>query len=149
MSKPITVFSAAKRLGEKSGWTLSNLQMQKLIYIAHMYYMGRCDDPLIIGHFEAWDYGPVHPLLYHRLKTYGADFVPPEALHFASPVRADHLGGEYLDAVVTQLDPDELVAITHWGEGAWALNYRPKTKGIRIPNEDIKEEYNKRTTVNE
>ena len=32
--------SAAKRLCEKSDWTLTNLHVQKLLYIAHMFYMG-------------------------------------------------------------------------------------------------------------
>ena len=58
----VSALSAGKRLGKHSGWTLSNLAMQKLLYIAHMYHLGMYDaTPLVTGHFEAWDYGPVHP----------------------------------------------------------------------------------------
>ena len=144
MTKPVSIFSAAKRIGETSGWTLSQLQMQKILYIAHMYYMGMKDEPLVIGHFEAWDYGPVHPLLYHRLKIYGADPVPPEALFFAPSIDTTHPSIYYLDAAVTQLDLNKLVAITHWEQGAWARNYKAGSTGVRIPNKDIQEEYTTR-----
>lgn len=101
--------------------------------------------PLVLGHFEAWDFGPVHPLLYQRLKIHGARYVLPETLSFASPIKPEHPGRDYLDAAVTQLDRDGLVAITHWGQGAWARHYRPGMRGIRIPNDHILEEYHIRT----
>ncbi|RWO77206.1 type II toxin-antitoxin system antitoxin SocA domain-containing protein [Mesorhizobium sp.] len=63
------VLSAAKHLAKQSGWSLSNLELQKILYLAHMFYLGRTGEPLVSGHFEAWDYGPVHPDLYHRVKV--------------------------------------------------------------------------------
>ena len=144
MAKPISIFSAAKRLGEKSEWNLTHLQMQKMCYMAHMFYMGARAEQLIDSHFEAWDFGPVCPNLYHRLKVHGADCVPPDALAFARPVPDDHPGAEYLDAAVDQLPRNRLVAITHWENGAWLKNFEPYSRGIKIPNEDILAEYNLR-----
>ena len=149
MTEPVSVFAAAKHIGEASGWTLTHLQMQKLLYIAHMYYMGKIDEPLILGNFEAWDYGPVHPLLYHRLKIYGADPVPPEALSFASLSDESQSHANCLDATVAGVNLDRLVTITHWEEGAWALNYKPGAKNIRISNEDIKKEFSNWQTSDE
>mgnify|MGYP006283548483 CR=1 FL=1 len=69
----VSVLSAAKRLAARSGWTLSNLELQKILYLAHMVHLGRTDGaPLVHGLFEAWDYGPVHPDLYHRVKIFGS-----------------------------------------------------------------------------
>jgi uncharacterized phage-associated protein len=49
----VSVASAAKRLCEKTGWTLSNLELQKILYIAHMFHLGETGQPLVPGHFEA------------------------------------------------------------------------------------------------
>jgi len=38
-----------------------------------MFRLGRTGSiPLVNGRFEAWDYGPVNPELYQRLKIYDA-----------------------------------------------------------------------------
>ncbi len=69
----VNVLSAAKELGKCSNWTLSNLEMQKMLYIAHMFFMGTRDGNLLLnGYFEAWDLGPVHPDLYREAKIYGS-----------------------------------------------------------------------------
>ena len=55
---------------------MSNLRLQKVLYIAHMYHLGLCEgEPLINDGFQAWDYGPVDSELYHHAKGFGADFV--------------------------------------------------------------------------
>ena len=143
MAIPVTC--AAKRMCERSGWSISNLELQKILYLAHMYHLGIHDAPLISGHFQAWDYGPVQPIIYYKLKIFGA-----------SPVRnifrsvRDIEGGseiDMLDAAVEQLSnapPGKLVTLTHWERGAWAKNYILGVKNIGIPDEDIKQEYHDR-----
>ena len=137
----VNVLSAAKRLGERSDWTLGNLQMQKMVYIAHMFFMGDTGPPLVAGTFQAWDYGPVHPKLYHTLKQFGADPVEPHGLMLVDAVPDSHPGARYLDSAVDQLPIRRLVAITHWKHGAWAKNYVPYERSSRISNEDILDEY--------
>ena len=53
ISSPVSTFSVAKSFCNKSGWTLSNLELQKMIYLAHMFYMGKHDkhESLIGGVF--------------------------------------------------------------------------------------------------
>ena len=54
----------------KSG--ITPLKIQKLVYIAHGWYMAFYEDPLIDNEFaEAWEYGPVFPSLYHEFKHRG------------------------------------------------------------------------------
>ena len=140
----VSIFSAAKRLCETSGWSLTHLEIQKMAYLAHMFYMGQRGEPLIIGRFEAWAYGPVHPVLYHALKRHGSSVIGPESLSQWESVPDGHPGAPYLDAAVEQLPRNNLVGITHWEHGAWNKNYRPLVRSIEIPNRDVLEEYEKR-----
>ena len=66
----IDTFQAAKYLAKKSGWKYTNLELQKLLYIAHMIHLGKTGEPLFEDAFEAWNYGPVIPGLYYFLKSY-------------------------------------------------------------------------------
>ncbi len=60
----ISVLDAANHLCEKSEWTLTQLELQKLLYLSHMIHLGFYKSPLVYGDFEAWEFGPVHPELY-------------------------------------------------------------------------------------
>lgn len=136
------VLSAAKHLAKQSGWSLSNLELQKILYLAHMFHLGRTGEPLVHGHFEAWDYGPVHPSLYHHLKVYGADPVqnifPGIGDLLPGPERAI-IDEAYRD--LGHLGPGKLVNATHQKGGAWATYYRPGMRQCVIPNEAILREY--------
>ena len=147
MTDPVSAFSAAKRLGDKSAWALTHLQFHKMLYLCHMYFLGDKETPLIQGHFEAWNYGPVHPELYHLLKSYDDKQIPESAFSLYASVDDSHPGAEYLDAGVEQLPRHRLVAITHWEKGAWLKNFRPYVKGIVIPVSDIVEEYKLRKGI--
>lgn len=142
----ISVFAAAKRLAEKSGWTLSNLELQKLVYLAHMLYMGRNGGAALVdGSFEAWDYGPVHPQLYHHLKVFGAD--PVEDLFHSAVDLDDGPETKILDEILDhlgQVGGGRLVAITHRPNGAWDRSYVPGARGVVIPNRYIMDEYTDR-----
>jgi uncharacterized phage-associated protein len=145
----VSVLAAAKRMCARSGWSLSNLELQKLLYIAHMFHLGEHGgDPLVSGAFEAWDYGPVHPQLYHRVKVFGADAV--ENVFNSVPEIPPGADAAMLDAAVDQLGhaaPGKLVAITHWDKGAWAKYYVRGQRGTVIPNEAILQEYRDRANV--
>lgn len=148
MGKAMTasVFVAAKYIGRQSEWTLSHLEIQKMLYIGHMFNLGRHGNALVRGNFEAWEYGPVHPDLYHRLKMFGSSPVTFVSTKEGQKLPDTEAGlmDEVLDAL-SDADPGKLVAITHWEEGAWAKNYIRGIRGIPIPNEDIMDEYRKRT----
>lgn len=138
----ISVLSAAKRLGAVSGWILTNLEMQKLCYFAHMYFMGYHEGrPLVWGEFEAWDYGPVHPDLYRELKEYGSDQIPQSVFLGHDDIEESHPGIEYLDSAFHQLPRERLVSLSHRKGGAWRKKYKPYVRHIRISNKDILEEF--------
>lgn len=139
----ISIFDAAKRLCIKSGWSLTNLQLQKLIYIAHMFHLGEHGMPLIKECFEAWDYGPVQPDLYHHVKVYGASPVK-SMFHLGNEIPEEGTEMQILDKVYDQLSSKSaswLVAVTHWENGAWAKHYKSESYGNIIHNEDVLHEY--------
>lgn len=136
---------AAKHLCRQSGWRVSNLALQKILYMADMNYVGLTGQRLIDESFEAWDYGPVLPTVYHRCKPFGAKPIPdifwgignidgtPEAKMLDEAW--EHLG---------DMSPGQLVENTHWEGGAWARHYVPGARGVQIPTADMIEEYGRR-----
>lgn len=141
----MSAFDAAVTLAKASGWSLSNLELQKLLYISQMIYMGRTGgEPIFDEDFEAWKLGPVVPSVYRSAKLYGS-----------GPVVNLFHRGELLDgpkkSVVEETyasmrgkKPMELVSITHWSRGAWAKHYKNAVQGVRIPKSDILIEYRDR-----
>lgn len=143
MTKSATsVLTAAKRLAQRSEWTLSNLELQKILYLANMYYIGRTGTALVNGDFEAWDYGPVHPALYSRARVFGAD--PVRNIFHDIPDLDKGPAADMLDEALEalgNLGPGKLVRATHREAGAWARNYVPGRRGNVIPFADILDEY--------
>jgi uncharacterized phage-associated protein len=139
----ISTFEAAKKVCELSNWSVTNLKLQKILYIAHKVFLGRNNgQPLIDNNFEAWDYGPVVPELYREVKMFGNQ-----------PIKNIFRGVEDIDgstesALIQEAcehllakSAGELVAITHRDDGAWDRCYQPGVKGIVISNEQILDEY--------
>ena len=142
----IDVRQAAKHLCKESSWSLTNLQVQKILYICHVVYYGQNKKLLIRGEFQAWDYGPVHPDLYHFLKKYGADPIPEHAfnkiedLKYSKHEKELKLISDGSETFGAESGP-KLVAMTHWDKGAWADKYRRGIRYIPILEEDILKEY--------
>lgn len=147
ISQPLSqnLASVSRRICELGAWNVSNLRLQKLLYICHMIFLGRTGKPLIDENFEAWMYGPVVPQLYQRMKAYGAKPVG-DRFHNAEPLPPE------VDAIVTevcdslkQVGDSGLVSITHIADGGWDRTYTPNSKGGIITKENILHEYRART----
>lgn len=142
--------SVARYICEKSGWNVSNLQLQKLMYLAQMIHMGRHDGKrLFDGNFQAWDYGPVEPELYHRVKMFGASPVKnvfSNALAFDDGDPRRKVMDDVCDRFL-KFSGGDLVDITHWDQGAWASVYVPMARNVTIPDEAILDEYRVRNAA--
>ena len=139
----ILSIDAGKTLCELSGWSMSSLRLQKVLYIAHMFHLGWHDQPLVRDGFEAWEYGPVAPNLYHHTKGYGNRNIGDI---FGRYQGADEGSSEYdllqqaLEATKS-MTGGQLVAITHRKPGAWQEVYHPGARHTPIPDDLIKQEY--------
>jgi uncharacterized phage-associated protein len=136
---------AAKHLCEKSNWTLTNLKLQKLLYLADMNYVGNTGERLLSEDFEAWDYGPVLPSVYHSCKSFGSKPVPD--IFWGVGAISGSVEAQWIDVAWETLKdqtPGQLVDNTHWDRGAWAKKYVPGAKGLKIVTGDMIEEYRNR-----
>ncbi len=139
----ITALQAARRICELSNWNITNLKLQKMLYLIHMFYLGKRGNPLIEEEFEAWDYGPVVPILYHRVKTFS-----DRPIQNVFNIEIDNnlpeiifLNDEYKE--LNAKSPWDLVLMTHLKNGAWEKHYKNKEFENRniISNKSILDEY--------
>ena len=141
MTVSISSMSAAKTACEAGGWKLSNLEINKLLYLAQMKFLDQYGHPIIEDKFEAWKYGPVVSKLYHRLKSFGSD--PVKDIFFVKR-RQSLPNHQVIKNIVREfgdLEPFELVKMTHRPGGAWDTYYIPDVSGIVIPNRAIAKDY--------
>ena len=137
---PIRLDSASRYFCEKSGWSLSNLELQKLLYLAQVEHAANNEGaPLVAEPFQAWDYGPVIPRLYRKLKMFGSSPVG-DVFYSAKTIRKNSPSDKSLAATWGQFgsaDPGELIEVSHWERGGWARRYQPGIRDIEIRQSDI------------
>lgn len=129
---------AARLACKQSNWTLTRLQLHKILYLAHMIYAGRTGDLLIEDEaFEAQDVGPVLPQLDRKVACFGAR---PIGDVFRGVLEGDPSAGAAIREAVEELgtlSPDHLVTLVHDPRGAWRRCYqagfpRPMTRSAII-----------------
>lgn len=133
------------RIAKDRGMTLTNMQVQKLVYIAHGYSLAILHRPLFKQHVEAWRWGPVIPDLYHSLRRYGAGIVgsPIPIINMDSISETDrNLLGTVLDAYGRFSGP-QLSTMTHKDGTPWHEAYEPNAlfNNNTIRNEKIEQHY--------
>lgn len=115
------------RCAWQEGRALTNMQLQKLVYIAHGYSLALLEMALVKQSVEAWRYGPVIPALYHSLRQYGAGLVTepiatlaPEAL--PETVRALI---SVVESAYGRFTGPQLSTMTHRDGTPWRQVYNP------------------------
>ncbi|GAO98208.1 hypothetical protein Cva_00856 [Caedimonas varicaedens] len=143
----ITAFQAAKKLCSLSYWSISNLRLQKLMYLCHMFHLGKNDDYLIEEPFEAWQYGPVNPEVYQKANIFSNRPVLNVFYGTKTISNDDPIAGQesiLIEKVYRKYRPystNNLVALTHLADGAWEKTYRRSLYHAEINNCDILQEY--------
>lgn len=141
----VSTASAAKFISECSGWTVSHLELQKILYIADVVHLGRTGKRLTDATFEAWDYGPVDPSLYQVLKGYGSKPIPRNAWWATSSLEPSREAETLRDACdhLVGKSASYLIENTHRNGGAWSKRYVPRAN-VAISDEDMLAEYENR-----
>lgn len=101
----------------EDGKPISNLQLQKILFYIQKEYLVQTGMPAFLDRIEAWQYGPVVPVVYSRFCGYGAR--PIQTKFFDISINDTTI----IDKVLIEkrsMDPWKLVAETHRENGAWA-----------------------------
>lgn len=60
-------------LSEKTGESVTNMKLQKLLYYSYVWNLVNFNEKLFLDNIEAWQYGPVVPSVYILYRDKGAD----------------------------------------------------------------------------
>ena len=101
-----TVANHFLRLARQQGKSLTPMQLLKLVYIAHGWSLGLYGLPLVRDEIQAWQYGPVIPNLYNRIRNYRSLPILTEVHSMGSD-----LGAREVDLVPVECPIPILVAI--------------------------------------
>ena len=143
---------------DQLGFEITNLALQKLLYFVHGMFLVGHKRPLVSGYFEAWKYGPVHPVAYKAFKL-----STDKPITFRAQARDIHTG-KLIDIpnpddpnikILVQkvlgayggLSPSRLVEISHAKNSPWNMIVDKARTGIaiglKIPDHVILRQFNK------
>ncbi len=73
----VDVANEVIRVAHETGKSISNMKLQKLLYLAQGIHLAVNNDAsLFEDAIEAWKYGPVVPSVYHKFKIYFSGEIP-------------------------------------------------------------------------
>lgn len=145
-----------KARAEGKGEEMTPMKVLKLVYIAHGWYLALMSGkPLINDKIEAWKYGPVIPVIYQRVKRYGAGSIQdylevPDKQNLSRTIsQEDNATVEFLDRiweVYGRFSGLQLSSMTHDDETPWqeVIDESPHSMNPQISDEVIKSHYEKR-----
>lgn len=140
-------------LSQNGSGALTQMQVQKLVYLAHAWTLASLEEPLIEDPVEAWKFGPVIRKLYSALSRYGRDKITREICWGED---TPFYRGDDGDVAQEELTPFEesvvdliwetyggypafkLSALTHEPDSPWSQTYDESSNRI-IPESLIKE----------
>lgn len=130
---------------------ITNLSAQKIVYFLHGQYLLSTQTPLVSGYFEAWEYGPVHPMLYNALRHLGSSRIQSPILKRDIRTGETQAVPRISDSNVRMfvrreaepllsLSAGQLIDLSHAPNSPWDVITkvgRHRTWGMRLDNETI------------
>ena len=136
------VANAFIRMAGDGDRQLTNMQVQKLVFLAHGYTLALLDRPLYFNNTHAWQWGPVVPKLYKALQKYGSGYVA-EAISAEDELDTNSKDYEVLQGVwkaYRTYSGPQLSELTHRPNTPWSKTWNSEKFGI-IPTDDIQTYY--------
>ncbi|MFA6143630.1 MAG: type II toxin-antitoxin system antitoxin SocA domain-containing protein [Sulfurimonas sp.] len=145
-------------IGFQSGDTITQMKLQKLVYIAHGWNLAIFNEPLINDQIQAWKHGPVIPVLYNEFRGVGSSNITEyatdisvdeesfnilyETPRIATAEENTHLLIQKIWNKYGHLSGPQLSSLTHMPNTPWSDIYRSNQHNLPISNEIIKSHYN-------
>ena len=150
------------RLAKRDGVPLTQMQLQKLVYLAHGYFLAAHGEPLVEDNVEAWEYGTVFPKLRNATKIYG-NVAISKSIKYGDELLFPRYS-ERQEAIADLTDNERatidrvwaaygkfaafrLSAITHDPDGPWAAVY-VKGRNRVIPDRRIQQYFQRMRALN-
>ncbi|MFT8704362.1 Panacea domain-containing protein [Bifidobacterium aquikefiricola] len=121
---------------------LTNLKLNKLVYYAQAECLRNTGKSLFTDEIEAWDYGPVEPMVYYAFSSHGSGRILEPYSPFPSlqpKIAGDETTREIVDKVAKQygsFSAFDLVNFSHRNGSAWKLAYSGE-HGVKITEQMI------------
>lgn len=139
--------------------SLTNAEVNKIIYFVHALYLAEFSRPLIDAKIEAWEYGPVIREVYSEFKSFGSEPINSRAqkLDLESLRRVDvyeEMDKGDIDFLAPLIDRfsrfgvGKLISISHEKGGPWDVVYNRSGRvnpGMEISNQIIRDYYLQQT----
>ncbi len=125
------VANAFLDLAWKEGRQLTNMQLQKLVYIAQGFSLALLNSPIYFDDTQAWRHGPVIPSLYEELGHYGSQPVTLPLQSYDSIGDIDHQN--IIDLVYSKygiFHGFTLSDFTHKQNTPWTSTWNRKKHGV-------------------
>jgi len=125
------------RLARSEGKSLTNMQLQKLVFLAQGYALALLGRPVYYQNTHAWQWGPVVPKLYKALQSYGSGIVTQDI-----PSEDELTEGEEMEIVrgvwdgYKQYTGSQLSNLTHKPGSPWSSTWEKERFAV-IPPELI------------
>lgn len=139
----VAVANAFLKLAKDNDKTLTNMQLQKLVYIAHGYCLAMLGQPLFYNNVHAFEWGPVIPKLYKQLRRYGAGNITEEISTNDEPIISPMPEMAIIRGVWNSygnFSGPKLSTITHREGTPWSITWKDNQFGV-IDNDLIAEHY--------
>lgn len=141
---PVTAIQGTKLVCEATDWSISNLHLQRTLFLAHMSILQRTEGRhgIIVGEpFLASDFGPIVPKVFDELGMFGARPVR-NIFRWVNVNKIDYKEATFLKSFALKfadVAPARMLYATHRPKGAWSRCYQVG-RNVGIPNRLIFEE---------
>lgn len=133
---------------------LTQMQIQKLVYISHGFNLALTNEPLIDEDVQAWQYGPVISSLYDEFRGFGNQPITSEAtittiddnfnINNTVPRINDEQTSQLINAVWNKYkvySGPNLSDLTHRDGTPWSITLQNNSLRSTINNQVIREYY--------
>lgn len=150
-----SVANFALDISKHNNISLTNLQLQKVLYFTHAWYLVEFKEPLIKHQFEAWEFGPVMPYVYRAFKEFGDKPITKRATRINAEAAKHEIAKlslpyekiswiQSLAEKYIKISASQLVELSHVKEGPWHKvwhNQGNLSPGMKIEHNQIYDYY--------